>query len=171
MTQHGELISSARRTDPAYTLIELLVVVALMSALAGAFGLALRSSGGGMSLQAAQATLASLCNAARGRAVLSGRSARLVVAADPSDVGCYLRYLQIVQEKEVGSDQWQAEGGGVYLPRGVYVVPAAAAAVPGNPAWPASPRSTALSPDNSLAKAIVRASSPRTGKGLPSAVA
>ena len=136
----------------AFTLVELLVAVALIGVLAGAFGLALRSPGGGMALQAAQATLASLCDAARGRAVLTGRNARLVVAADPSDVDCYLRYLQIVHEDEAGFDHWRAEGGGVYLPRGVYVVPSGGTAVPGNPAWPASRRSTALS---STAQAMV----------------
>lgn len=146
MAPHKQFIYSERRTVPAFTLIELLVVMALIGVLAGAFGLALRSPGGGMALQAAQATLASLCNAARGRAVLTGQNARLVVAADPSDVDCHLRYLQIVHEEEAGSEHWRAEGGGVYLPRGVYVVPSAATAVPGNPAWPASRRSTALSP-------------------------
>jgi hypothetical protein len=33
----------------------------------------------------------------------------------------------------------------VFLPRGVYLVPPSPAVVPGNPTWPASRRSTALS--------------------------
>jgi hypothetical protein len=98
-----------------------------------------------MALQAAQATLASLCSAARGRAALTGRDARLLIAADPTDLEGHLRYLQIVHEDPAGSDRWRAEGSGVYLPRGVYVVPSSAADVPGNADWPASRRSNALS--------------------------
>jgi prepilin-type N-terminal cleavage/methylation domain-containing protein len=145
MTLNDQFTSSVRSGFRAFTLVELLVVVALIGVVVGVVGLASRSPGGGVALQAAQATLASLCNAARGRAVLAGQNARLVVAADPSDADCYLRYLLIVGEEEGGSDNWRAEGGGVYLPRGVYVVPPAPVAVPGNPAWPASCRSTALS--------------------------
>ena len=129
----------------AFTLVELLVVVAIVALLAGTVGLNLRSLGENTALQAAQATVASLCSAARGRAALTGRNARLLLAADPADIECHLRYLQIVHEDPAGSDRWLAEGSGVYLPRGVYVVPPAGAAVPGNPGWPASRRSTALS--------------------------
>jgi len=129
----------------AFTMVELLVVVALIGVLVGTIGLALRSPGEGMALQAAQATVASLCGAARGQAALTGQNARLVIAADPGDLACYLRYLQIVHEDSAGSDHWRSEGAGVYFPRGVYVVPPEGSLVPGNPDWPASRRSTALS--------------------------
>jgi len=145
MMPHDQFISSEQKTVPAFTLIELLAVVALIAVLASVMGLALRHPGEAVVLQAAQGTLASLCNATRGRAALTRQNARLVIAADPADSECHLRYLQIVHEEANGSGQWRAEGGGVYLPRGVYVVPSTAAAVPGNPTWPASHRSTALS--------------------------
>ena len=128
-----------------FTLIELLVVVALIAVLAGTLGLVLRNPGEAVVLQAAQGMLASLCSATRGRAALTQQNARLVVAADPTDPDCHLRYLQIVHEEMAGSGQWRAEGSGVFLPRGVYLVPPSPAAVPGNPTWPVSRRSTALS--------------------------
>ncbi|MDD2765676.1 MAG: prepilin-type N-terminal cleavage/methylation domain-containing protein [Opitutaceae bacterium] len=134
-----------RRTVRAFTLIELLVVVALIAFLTGALGLALRHPGEAVALQAAQDTIAGLCRAARGRAVLTRLNARLVVAADPADAEGYLRYVQVVHEDGVGSNRWRAEGAGVWLPRGVYLVPSPPTAVPGQPAWPASRRSTALS--------------------------
>ena len=117
MTRHDQFRTTGLRTIPAYTLIELLVVAALIGVLAGTVGLALRSPDDGMALQVAQATLASLCSAARGRAALTGRDARLLIAADPADLECHLRYLQIVHEDPAGSDHWRAEGSGVYLPR------------------------------------------------------
>ena len=120
-----------RRPVPAFTLIELLVVVALIAVLAAALGLALRHPGETVVLQAAQGTLASLCSATRGRAALTRQNARLVVAADPADPECHLRYLQVVHEEAAGSGQWRAEGSGVFLPRGVYLVPPSpAVAVP-----------------------------------------
>ena len=132
-----------RKTARAVTLIELLVVVTLIAFLTGALGMALRHPGEAVALQAAQDTIAGLCRAARSRAVLTRQNARLVVAADPVDAGGYLRYLQVVHEDGAGSNRWQAEGAGIWLPRGVYLVPPAA--VPGQPAWPASRQSTALS--------------------------
>ena len=133
------------RSSRGFTLIELLVVVALIAVLAGVLGLALRHPGEAVVLQAAQGTLASLCSATRGRAALTRQNARLVAAADPADPECHLRYLQVVHEEAAGSGQWRAEGSGVFLPRGVYLVPPSPAVVPGNPTWPASRRSTALS--------------------------
>jgi prepilin-type N-terminal cleavage/methylation domain-containing protein len=127
-----------------FTLVELLVVIGLIAFLAGALGLALRSPGEAVALQAGQATLARLCSAARARAALTGQNARLVVAADPTDAGNRLRYLQIVHEDPVNTNRWMADGAGFWLPRGIYVVPPPADAVPGNPSWPASRRSTAL---------------------------
>jgi hypothetical protein len=124
--------------------VELLVVSGLIAFFAATLGLALRHPGEAVALQAGQGTLASLCHATRARAAVTGQNARLVVAADPADAECHLRYLQIVHEDPVNSGRWLAEGGGVWLPRGIYVVPPPTVDVPGNPAWPASRRSTAL---------------------------
>lgn len=138
------LVAFGRRMA-GFTLVELLAVVVLMAILASGTGLALRRPADVVALQAAQRTLASLCSAARSRAALTGRNARLVVAAVPEDSEYYLHFLEIVHEDPSGSNRWRAQDGGTYLPRGVYVVPSASAAVPGNPTWPASRRSTALS--------------------------
>jgi prepilin-type N-terminal cleavage/methylation domain-containing protein len=129
----------------AFTLLELLVVVALIALLAGGVGLALRQPGESVSLQSAQATLSATLEATRARAALSQQDARCVIAADPSDSGTYLRYFRIVVPDPANSSNWLEDRDGVLLPPGVFVVPPASADVPGNPAWPASRRSTALS--------------------------
>ncbi len=128
----------------AFSLVELLAVITVIAVLAGTVGLTLRSPGGPTRLQAAQATLAGLCGATRLAAALSGRNARLVVAADPTDAEGYLRYLQVVREDPAQTDCWLSEGAGVRLAAGVFVVPPPAAEVPGNPGWPETRRSTAL---------------------------
>jgi len=133
------------KNPPAFSLLELLLVIALVATLAGALGLTLRAPTGAVALQAAQGTLAGLCGAARARAAFVGANTRLVVCADPADAAGALRWWQIVQEDAANPGRWLADGGGVWLPRGVYAVPPPGAAVPGDPAWPAARRSTALS--------------------------
>jgi prepilin-type N-terminal cleavage/methylation domain-containing protein len=137
-------VKSVVKGASGFTLLELLAVIALMALLLGTLGVALRRPGEAVALQAAQGTVASLCGAARARAALTGLNTRLVIAADPADAECHLRYLQIVQEDPATPGHWLAEGSGFWLPRGAYIVPPPAATVPGNPAWPASRRSTAL---------------------------
>jgi prepilin-type N-terminal cleavage/methylation domain-containing protein len=127
-----------------FTLVELLVVVALIATLVAGIGVALRHPGESMALQAAQGTLASLLNATRGRAACTQQNARLLIAADPSDGEKYLRRLQVVWQDPTNPAGWLADSDGIGLPRGVYVVPSSVLAVPGNPSWPASRRSTAL---------------------------
>ena len=143
--QAAALHQSRRRASIAgFTLIELLVVVALMASLAAGIGLALRQPGESVSLQSAQSTFCSLLGAARGRAALSQQDARCAIAADPADSGTYLCFLRVVTQDPANPANWLAEDNGVWLPAGTYVVPPAPASVPGNPAWPASRRSTAL---------------------------
>jgi prepilin-type N-terminal cleavage/methylation domain-containing protein len=130
----------------AFTLLELLVVVALIAVLAGGVGLALRQPGESVSLQSAQATLSAMLDATRARAALSQQDARCVIAADPGNSGTYLRYLRIVEQDPANSSNWLEVRDGVLLLPGVFVVSPTSTDVPGNPAWPASRRSTALSP-------------------------
>ena len=145
----------SKRSAPAagFTLLELLVVVALIVSLAGGIGLALRQPGESVSMQSAQATLAILLGAARGRAALSQQDARCAIAADPADCATCLRFVRVLEQDPTDPSNWLAEEDGVLLPAGVYVVPPAPAAVPGNPAWPASRRSTAL-PSSALSVTI-----------------
>lgn len=127
-----------------FTLVELLVVIAMIAFLVGGLGVAMHDPGESVALQAAQGMLTSLLNATRGRAASMGQNARLMIAADPTDGGKYLRRLRVIWEDPVSPTRWLADGEGVDLPHGVYVVPSSVLAVPGNPAWPAPRRSTAL---------------------------
>jgi prepilin-type N-terminal cleavage/methylation domain-containing protein len=140
------LRTSLRVSAPAsgFTLFELLVVVALIVSLAGGIGLALRKPSECTSLQSAQAALSALLGAARGRAALSQQNACCMIAADPSDAAACLHFVRVVEQDPANSSNWLAKDDGVWLADGVYVVPPAPAGVPGNPAWPASRRSTAL---------------------------
>ena len=122
----------------------MLLVVALIAMLAGEVGLALRQPGESVALQSAQAIVCGLLNAARGQAAVSQQNSRLVIAADPADPDNQLRYLQVAEQDSRDPSNWLADGGGVRLPAGVYVVPPSSAGVPGNPSWPASRCSTAL---------------------------
>lgn len=128
----------------AFTLVELLAVIALLAGFAAAAGLALRHPGESVALQSAQGMVAGLLNAARGRAALTGQNARLVVSADSGESRDFLRWLQVVHEDPAAPGDWLATDGGIQLPRGINVVPPSVAAVPGNPFWPSSRRSTAF---------------------------
>jgi type II secretory pathway pseudopilin PulG len=125
-------------------LVELLVVIALIAMVVGGMGAALGNPGESTALRAAQGVLAGLLDATRGRAACSQQNARLMIAADPADAETYLRRLQVVWQDPANPAGWLAASEGVSLPRGVYVVPSSALAVPGNPAWPETRRSTAL---------------------------
>jgi prepilin-type N-terminal cleavage/methylation domain-containing protein len=127
-----------------FTLIEVLMVVALVAMLALEIGLALRRPDESVALQSAQASLGGLLNAARGRAAISQQNARLVISADLADSAHYLRFLQIVEQDAGDPATWHAQGDGILLPAGVFVIPPSPAGIPGNPSWPASRRSTAL---------------------------
>ena len=127
-----------------FTLIELLVVIALIAILVGGIGAALRNPSESVALQAAQGALTSLLNATRGRAASTQQNARLVISADPADAEKYLRHLQVVWQDPANPADWLADNDAISLPPGVYVVPSSVLAVPGNPAWPAARRSTAL---------------------------
>jgi prepilin-type N-terminal cleavage/methylation domain-containing protein len=127
-----------------FTLVELLVVIALIAILVGGIGAALRNPGESVALQAAQGTLTSLLNATRGRAASTQQNARLVISADPADAEKYLRCIQVVWQDPANPAGWLADNDAFNLPVGVYVVPSSVLAVPGNPAWPAARRSTAL---------------------------
>ena len=134
----------SRESLSAFSLLEVLAVLVVMAVLAGTMGMTLRHPGGAVGLQSGQTTLASLCGAARLQAALRGQNSRVVIAADPADVGCYLRYLQVVHEDLAHPGCWLAPTAGVLLAPGVFVVPPPAIGVPGNPAWPAARHSTAL---------------------------
>ena len=127
-----------------FTLVEVLIVVTLIAMLAGGMGVALRHPGESVALQSGQGMLASTLWATRGRAASVQQNARLLIAADPAEAGTFLRRLQVVWQDPANPAAWLADDDGIELPRGVYVVPSVVSAVPGNPTWPATRRSTAL---------------------------
>lgn len=135
-----------RETRPpaGFTMIEMLLVVALVATLAVETGLALCRPEQSVALQSAQATVCSLFCAARGQAAVSQQNTRVVIAGNPADSDNYLRSLQVVEQDSSDPTNWRTDGDGIRLPSGIYVVPPAAADVPGNPAWPGSRCSTAL---------------------------
>ncbi|MFA6288381.1 MAG: prepilin-type N-terminal cleavage/methylation domain-containing protein [Opitutaceae bacterium] len=120
------MISQSYRRAAAFTLIELLVVVGIIALLAGVIGMALRGGDSGTALRASQSTLFSLVASARGQAILSQGTARVLVYADPADPSKNLRYLQVAYTADAvptATSVWTTVGDGVTLPGGVYVVP------------------------------------------------
>jgi len=111
-----------RRNEGGFTLIELLVVIGIIVIMIGALGLALRGGGGNVALQSAQGTLNSLLSAARGQAALKQGSAALLVNSDKTSDG-FLRELRVAVQDPT-TNNWSYTGGSVFLPSGVYLVPA-----------------------------------------------
>ena len=131
-----------RRPRRAFTLIELMMVVGLIALLVAALGLSLGDTGGN-SLASAQKVLGSLVGSARAQAAVNQTEARVLVygARPPAgDSDKYLRLLQVFIASPEGSNTWVPVGGPVYLPRGLYVVPASTAGLLASGViWPANP--------------------------------
>lgn len=110
----------------AFTLMELLVVVGIITLFVGVIGFGfLRGSGNATAgLQASQSIVVGLLTQARSQAILTGRDAALLVNDNPNNLTRYRRFLCVVVRD--AANNWQAVDAGVYLPPGVYVVPAAA---------------------------------------------
>jgi prepilin-type N-terminal cleavage/methylation domain-containing protein len=113
----------------AFTLIELLAGLGVIALLAGLLGWALRDGSPTDALESAQATVASLLDAARREAVLNQSRAMLVVDADPADER-FLRAVHVAVETAPDSGLWRFADDGVALPRGIYFVPGSSG-VPG----------------------------------------
>ena len=109
------------RQKHAFTLIELLVVIGMMAVIMGVLSFSLRGGGQSVGLQNAQAMCSSMVSAARAKAALTGRDARLVLVNDASSGAYYLRRLAVLYQDESGN--WQQSDQSVTLPSGVCVVP------------------------------------------------
>ncbi|MDA7822883.1 prepilin-type N-terminal cleavage/methylation domain-containing protein [Opitutales bacterium] len=103
-----------------FTLVELLVVLAVMGALMGMLGFSIL--GGGADVYSGQRQVLSLLHQARTAALGSGKEARLIVHADPSDSEKYMRHLGIVVRDDNASDVWSVVEEGLFLPDGLWLV-------------------------------------------------
>jgi prepilin-type N-terminal cleavage/methylation domain-containing protein len=111
-------INRSRRRS-GFTLLELLIVIAIIGLLIS-FGIGF--SGRSTDLGSAQRLVGTLLEQTRIQASTNASRARLLVYDDPGDSAKYHRFLRVVVEKE--ADNWvPADNDGVYLPKGVFIVP------------------------------------------------
>lgn len=105
-----------------FTLLEVLVVLALVAATSFLLVGGLRG-GKTTVLRSSQATLANFVTAARTKAAATGRKTRLLVHADPVVPERYLRFVVLQLGPVAGESEWKTVQS-IFLPAGVYVVPA-----------------------------------------------
>ncbi len=110
-----------RATNRAFSLVELLVVVTLLAGLAGAVARVALGSGS-TDLEAAQAQLVHLLEAARSRAVAAQAPARLLVHVDAVAPAARERLLRRVLVQERRQGDWRTVIG-VSLPRNARLLP------------------------------------------------
>lgn len=113
----------SKNVSSGFSLLELLVVMAVMGIMIGLVGFSFIGSGGGQIGQG-QRLLLSLLHQVKTLAVSSGKEARLIVSADPTDEEKYLRYMEIVLEGDNNDtpQSWVGQGSGIYLPNQVWFV-------------------------------------------------
>jgi prepilin-type N-terminal cleavage/methylation domain-containing protein len=110
-----------RSNKHAFTLIELLAVIGMMAVIMGVLSFSFRGGGQSIALQNAQAMCSSMVSAARAKAALTGRDARLVLVNDATSETGYLRRLAVLHQDQSGN--WLQSGQSITLPKGVCVVP------------------------------------------------
>ncbi len=102
-----------------FTLLELLVVIAIIGLMIS-FGVGF--SGRSTEMGSAQRLVGTLLEQTRIQASTKASRARLIVYDDHADPEKYHRFLRVVVEQE--ADNWvPADNDGVYLPKGVFIVP------------------------------------------------
>jgi prepilin-type N-terminal cleavage/methylation domain-containing protein len=121
-----------------FSMVELLAVMAVMAIVAATGGVLFFSGPApGIRMQAGVAEAGALFNQARALAQARGSTARVLVSRDPEDAEKYLRYMLVVVrvpgETAEEPTTWQPVGNGVYLPQGIFHVPASAASLLWNP--------------------------------------
>lgn len=109
----------------AFTLVELMVVLALLVALAGGAGLALKPGDDLLALQGGQTLLVQSLALVRAQAALSGRNASLAVSLDPARPEQSMRSLAVAI-RDPAAPTWQRVSAWMPLPTGVALLPASA---------------------------------------------
>ena len=107
----------SKNVSSGFSLLELLVVMAVMGIMIGLVGFSFIGSGGGQIGQG-QRLLLSLLHQVKTLAVSSGKEARLIVSADPTDEEKYLCYMEIVLQGDNNDTRqsWEGQGGGSIYP-------------------------------------------------------
>lgn len=108
----------------AFTLLEIVMVLALVALLTGTLGFALSGRGSTHALQHAQSLVSTQLVAARSLASLTRQNVRLLIHTENRSEDLeerQLRFMQVVSLSPDGS--WRCRDDGVYLPRGVCLVP------------------------------------------------
>jgi prepilin-type N-terminal cleavage/methylation domain-containing protein len=140
------------RQKHAFTLIELLAVIGMMAVILGVLSFSLRGGGQSVGLQNAQAMCSSMVSAARAKAALTGRDARLVLVNDAASETNYLRRLAVLYQDELGN--WQQSDQSVTLPRGVCVVPPDTVPVVDEVSWGTAEQSVFTGPNSSMSVSL-----------------
>lgn len=107
-------------------MVELLAVIGIISIMAVMIGVALSGGGQAVALGNGQRVAASIFQSARSVAVLRQTQTRVIIYADQgssTDPRKFLRYMGVVYEEPLGSDNWVPVNTGTYLPEGVFFIP------------------------------------------------
>jgi prepilin-type N-terminal cleavage/methylation domain-containing protein len=113
----------------AFTLVELMVVLALLVALAGGAGLALKPGDDLLALQGGQTLLIQSLALVRAQAALSGRNASLAVSLDSARPDQSMRALAVAVRNPSGP-AWQRVSAWMPLPVGIALLPVSAPSGP-----------------------------------------
>lgn len=141
-----------RRKEHAFTLIELLAVIGMMAVIMGVLSFSFRGGGQAVGLQNAQAMCSSMVSAARGKAALTGRDARLILVSEATSTTDYLRRLAVQHQDESGN--WLPPDQSIFLPKGVCVVPPGTVPVVDEVSWGTAEQSSFTGPNLSTSVTV-----------------
>jgi prepilin-type N-terminal cleavage/methylation domain-containing protein len=129
MNSRSEKLNGRGGSQSGFTLLEMVVVLSIMVILSTMAFVTYQASAPPGAVNAARNELHGLLRFARNQAIMSGSNSMLIINYDSSDPDKFLRYAGVIVEEEYNSTIWKAAHSGVYLPKGVYFVPQAVAAL------------------------------------------
>lgn len=113
-----------------FTLVELLTVIGLIALLMGVVVATVGGGGGSTAMPAAHRMISGLINTARATAIQRQADAYLIIHADDTDPGKFLRFMGIVYldsndtDEDGNTQEYLPVNDGVYLPDRIVFVPA-----------------------------------------------